>query len=65
MQLGVSADRLKTISYGKERPQCTESNEAAGRRTAARISVGTVDPCGARAAEACAGPAHQATWRAS
>ena len=27
VQLGVPADRLKTISYGKERPQCTESNE--------------------------------------
>ena len=26
--LGVSADRLKTISYGKERPQCTEANES-------------------------------------
>ena len=26
--LGVSADRLKTISYGKERPVCTEGNEA-------------------------------------
>lgn len=26
--LGVPADRVKTISYGKERPQCTESNEA-------------------------------------
>ena len=26
--LGVSADRLKTISYGKERPQCTEQNDA-------------------------------------
>jgi len=26
--LGVSADRLKTISYGKERPQCTEQAEA-------------------------------------
>ena len=25
--LGVPADRLKTISYGKERPQCTEQNE--------------------------------------
>ena len=24
VQLGVPADRLKTISYGKERPQCTE-----------------------------------------
>ena len=27
VQLGVPAGRLKTISYGKERPQCTESNE--------------------------------------
>ncbi len=27
IQLGVPGDRLKTISYGKERPQCTESNE--------------------------------------
>jgi peptidoglycan-associated lipoprotein len=27
VQLGVSTDKLKTISYGKERPQCTESNE--------------------------------------
>ena len=26
--LGVSADRLKTISYGKERPQCTEQDES-------------------------------------
>ena len=26
--LGVPADRLKTISYGKERPQCTESTES-------------------------------------
>ena len=28
VQLGVAGDRLKTISYGKERPQCTEANEA-------------------------------------
>lgn len=27
-QVGLPADRLKTISYGKERPSCTESNEA-------------------------------------
>ncbi len=26
--LGVSGDRLKTVSYGKERPQCTEQNES-------------------------------------
>jgi peptidoglycan-associated lipoprotein len=25
--LGVPAERLKTVSYGKERPQCTESTE--------------------------------------
>jgi peptidoglycan-associated lipoprotein len=28
VQLGVPADRLKTISYGKERPQCTDESEA-------------------------------------
>ena len=28
VSLGVPADRLKTISYGKERPQCTESSES-------------------------------------
>jgi peptidoglycan-associated lipoprotein len=27
IQAGLSADALKTISYGKEKPQCTESNE--------------------------------------
>jgi peptidoglycan-associated lipoprotein len=27
-QLGVSADRLKTVSYGKERQVCSESNES-------------------------------------
>jgi peptidoglycan-associated lipoprotein len=27
-QLGVPADRLKVVSYGKDRPQCTEANEA-------------------------------------
>ncbi len=27
VQLGVSADHLKTISYGKERPQCTDASE--------------------------------------
>ena len=27
VQLGVPADRLRTISYGKERPQCTEGSE--------------------------------------
>jgi peptidoglycan-associated lipoprotein len=28
VQLGVPADRLKTISYGKERPVCTEHEES-------------------------------------
>ncbi len=27
-QLGIGADRLRTVSYGKERPQCTDANEA-------------------------------------
>jgi len=27
VQLGVPADKLKTISYGKERPQCTDHTE--------------------------------------
>jgi peptidoglycan-associated lipoprotein len=27
-QLGVGGDKLKTISYGKERPQCTDSGES-------------------------------------
>ena len=27
VQGGISADRMKTISYGKEKPFCTESNE--------------------------------------
>jgi peptidoglycan-associated lipoprotein len=28
VEAGVAADRIKTVSYGKERPFCTESNEA-------------------------------------
>ena len=32
VELGVSASRLRTISYGKERPQCTESNESCWQR---------------------------------
>jgi peptidoglycan-associated lipoprotein len=28
VQLGVPASRIRTISYGKERPQCTESDDA-------------------------------------
>jgi peptidoglycan-associated lipoprotein len=32
VQLGVPADRLKTISYGKERPVCTEHEESCWQR---------------------------------
>ncbi len=32
VQLGVPADRLKTISYGKERPVCTDANEQCYQR---------------------------------
>jgi peptidoglycan-associated lipoprotein len=32
VQLGIPADRLRTISYGKERPQCTESSESCWQR---------------------------------
>ncbi|MCX6594101.1 MAG: OmpA family protein [Acidobacteria bacterium] len=28
VQLGVAGDKLKTVSFGKERPTCTEANEA-------------------------------------
>lgn len=31
-QLGVPGDKLSVISYGKERPQCTESNEECWQR---------------------------------
>jgi peptidoglycan-associated lipoprotein len=31
-QIGTPGDRLRTISYGKERPQCTESNEDCWQR---------------------------------
>lgn len=40
-QLGVSGDRLKTISYGKERPVCTEATESCWQRNRrAHFSVG-------------------------
>jgi len=32
VQLGVPTDKLKTISYGKERPVCTDANEACYQR---------------------------------
>ncbi|MBV8978485.1 MAG: peptidoglycan-associated lipoprotein Pal [Alphaproteobacteria bacterium] len=45
VSLGVAAGRLETISYGKERPICTESNEscwAQNRRGVTTISGGAV-----------------------
>ncbi len=32
VQLGVPADRIRTISYGKERPICTDANEGCYQR---------------------------------
>ncbi len=32
VQLGIPADKLRTISYGKERPQCTEGSESCWQR---------------------------------
>jgi peptidoglycan-associated lipoprotein len=46
-QLGVTPERLRIISYGKERPQCTESNEACWQKnrrahfTASESETGT------------------------
>jgi peptidoglycan-associated lipoprotein len=39
--LGIDSKRLKTISYGKERPACTDANEAC--RSQNRRSVSTLD----------------------
>ncbi len=40
IQLGVPADRLQTISYGKERPQCTDQNESCWQREPPRAFLG-------------------------
>jgi len=43
---GVSADRIETISYGKEKPICTESNEdcyAQNRRGVTVIASGAAE----------------------
>lgn len=41
VQLGVPGDRLRPVSYGNERPQCTESNEGCWQRNRrAHFSVG-------------------------
>jgi len=38
---GVSAARLETVSYGKERPVCTESNEACWAQNRRGVTVVT------------------------
>jgi peptidoglycan-associated lipoprotein len=41
VQLGVPAAKLRTISYGKERPQCTEADEACYQKNRrAHLSAG-------------------------
>jgi peptidoglycan-associated lipoprotein len=41
VQLGVPANRIKTISYGKERPQCTDANEGCWQKNRrAHLSAG-------------------------
>jgi len=45
VSLGVPGDRLKTISYGKERPQCTESTESCWQKNRrAHFSPGSRRP---------------------
>lgn len=39
VSLGVNASRLDTISYGKERPVCAESNEACWSQNRRGVSV--------------------------
>jgi len=39
ISLGVPAEKLKPISYGKERPQCTEASEACYQSNRARTSL--------------------------
>ena len=39
VSLGVSADRVHTISYGKERPICTESTETCWARNRRAVTV--------------------------
>ena len=39
VSLGVSAARVDTVSYGKERPMCAESNEACWGQNRRGITV--------------------------
>jgi peptidoglycan-associated lipoprotein len=43
-QLGVPIERLRTVSYGKERPQCNEPNESCWQRNRrAHFSAGEIE----------------------
>jgi peptidoglycan-associated lipoprotein len=44
VSLGISADRIKTISYGKERPFCTEHDESCWQQN--RRAHAVCDNCG-------------------
>ena len=39
VSLGVAADRLKTVSFGKERPVCEQSNEACWTQNRRSVSL--------------------------
>ena len=39
VSVGVSSARIDTVSYGKERPVCTESNEACWTQNRRGITV--------------------------
>jgi peptidoglycan-associated lipoprotein len=39
VSLGITADRLKTVSFGKERPVCEQSNEACWARNRRSVSL--------------------------
>jgi peptidoglycan-associated lipoprotein len=41
VSLGVSASRIKTISYGEERPDCVESSEACWAKNRRAVTVVT------------------------
>src|ERR1051325_11130150 len=41
--LGIDAARLKTISYGKERPQCAEATDVC-RQSTRRVHFSAVSP---------------------
>ena len=59
LQQGVSADRIKTISYGKEKPFCTQTTNSAGSPAPAisppfgRLPIGSVASFGRSCTKGC------------